>query len=278
LDITQSQSDVSFMQALTISIGTIIVSVCFYIAGGENHGLDNFLFPGAENSVGTVQESNSFRKIFEEVAQGLRNKAYKTEAFWMSVIGMTLQFAQLAFVLAISWISGSFWVGVVAVSGFIFGGTIIKKRWHFKQKPHTSDFLIYAKCTGLTAALFFAIARILPSFIYSWFLGVLAGIFACYAFYRIECFAEVARNNAAYRKRMEAMLEFRLERGCDYEKMREIATFKGLDAYEIDLLDKKFCKQWPNSQIHAFFSGHGAPRTVASHLAKAKERFNASIQ
>lgn len=161
-------TDAYFAELAIVTFEVIIISVCLYFIGGDNHALATkyiFCIKAEANDLHSRQGHRQGHSL-KAAYLWLKSTPWKTREFWRGIIVYILQLFQVSVVLAVCALGGVLWVGVITMIAFIAYGTIVKKRWH------SNSFLA---CTGMSAALFYGIARALPPFRYSWLLGVVFG-------------------------------------------------------------------------------------------------------
>ena len=274
------QTELDFSTALVIGVELIVYSIAMYFIGGKHESkretttehdpaIQVSVFPLDPSIARAGTESAKFREVCFWLIHGIKSGAWRTEEYWVYAISVLYQWLVMAAIIALCAFANTLWVGVWIVISHSAYSAIIKKQWHSNS---------VWRCTGLTAATMFALARILPDTGLNFFLTPLAGLLVTYISYRIECYAETARDNAAFRIKHDLSKSFRLVKGCNYDQMREIALLKGLDETQIDLLDRKYCQGIDIKSIHIFYElnhpKRPAYRTVQDWIKKAESEFN----
>jgi cbb3-type cytochrome oxidase subunit 3 len=274
---------------IILQIDLFIFFISIHLIGGEFNydrwrlALVSFHLPTRGRVKAESQQSNrqgniSVRHYAGRLTAWAQSSPWKKRAFWIVTGSIIFQAAAVFVALFVSGISGSLLEGSLIMGTFFIVSKIIRDRyWHAPT---------VTLCSGMTIVLFGGLSRAVIEFKYSWLLCVLIGILVYYLFYWIETQAKISRDNASYREQMESMLNFKLEKGCDYDKMREIAIYKGLNNNEIFYLKCFYCdsmngKTMYRKQLRSdeFIKKLGEPgiiseRTIYNRLHSAEDKFN----
>ena len=70
---------------------------------------------------------------------------------------------------------------------------------------------------------------------------------------------------------IDEISEFKLYKGCSYDKMKEIALIKGLNDYQIELLQCKYCLEKTGVQMQRHFNRSDS--SIRNHVKIAEAKF-----
>lgn len=207
--------------------------------------------------------------FLQELRPWWKTQPWRKERFYIDILKMLLQFFTLFVVLLLCALAGVLFEGIIILASFITTSQLITKKWW-----HANSFLA---CFTITIFVFYHLAQGVISASISWFASILYGVGTAYAFYRLKIFMDEYKKNKKYREIVENANKFRLEAGCDYEKMKEIAKLKELDPLDIELLNYRYCKGLKGAKLHYHFSNMGVGKTVDNRVREARRKFEAPL-
>ena len=75
---------------------------------------------------------------------------------------------------------------------------------------------------------------------------------------------------------IDKISQYKLYKGCNYDKMKEIAVIKGLNDYQIELLQWKYCLEKTGVQMQRHFSRSDS--SLRNHVKIAEAKFYSKPQ